>query len=142
MTSLIVATVLLGLGQDDTDPPRLPQPQIAQIRRLVQATKKHEAKLRSQLDERQQELIAAYAEFELDKKRIAQLQEEIVDLQRQLLANYHRFQMGLRQATGPEHYKTIKARVDQYVRPEKSGTQSNSAPSHAREPTGKGPLTR
>jgi hypothetical protein len=142
MTTLVVLMALLAVDQRELDRPPLAEPQIAQIRKLVQATKENEAKLKRLLNVRQQELIAEYAEFEVDEKRILRLQQEIVDLQRQLLVNYHRFQLGLRQATGPEHFNSIKARVDQYVRPEKSGTQSNSAPSQAHERAGKGPATR
>jgi hypothetical protein len=134
MTPFVVLIALLGADQRVADPPSLAQPQIAQIRKLIQATKSHDAKINSQLVERQQELIAAYAEFELNEKRIERLQEEVVDLQRQLLANYHRLQMGLRKATGPERFKTVKSRADVYLRSKEGAAESDDPPSDTRNP--------
>jgi hypothetical protein len=134
MKLLFVLIALFAAGPAGADPAPLTQPQIAQIRKLVQATKNHEAKIQSLLIERQKELIAAYAEFELDENRIKLLQEEIADLQRQSLANYHRFQKGLRKATGREHFETIKSRVDRYVHPKESEAQSDVPPSGEPQP--------
>lgn len=134
MTPLVVLIAMLGADQRVAETPPLAERRLVQIRELIQATKSHDAKIKSELVERQRELIALYANFELDEKRIQRLQEEVVDLQRQLLANYHRLQLGLRQAAGRERFQTIKARVDLYLRSQQTSDASDDPPPSVRKP--------
>jgi len=126
MIQLITAVVILGAEGRPSEPPPLTEQQAARIQRLVAAVKKQDGVVRRQLVSAQQELIGAYADYELDERRIAELQERIASLQRDLLKNYHRLQLELRRIVGPERFRTVKLRVDYNMRNRQTPTdQSN-----------------
>ena len=112
MISLITAVVMLGAEGRPSELPPLTEQQGTRIQRLVVAVKKQDAAVKKRLVSAQQELVGAYADYELDERRIAELQEQIASLQRDLLKNYHRLQLELRRIVGPERFKTVKWRGD------------------------------
>ncbi len=125
MIQLITAVVILGAEGRPSEPPPLTEQQAARIQRLVAAVKKQDGVVRRQLVSAQQELIGAYADYELDERRIAELQERIASLQRDLLKNYHRLQLELRRIVGPERFRTVKLRVDYNMRNRQTPTDQS-----------------
>lgn len=116
--SFFLSVALLVLGQGDKPaPPPLTDEQVTKLRELVRSTQSKAAELQSQLDERQRELAALYAEYELKGRQAQRLQLEIVDLQRQMLANYHHMQTELRQIVGKERFEVLRQRLSRVVSP-------------------------
>jgi hypothetical protein len=125
MIHLVVLLSILGAEHRSSKPLPLSERQIVSVQKATFAAQRHDAAIKIQLADIQQELIGAYANYELDEERIVELQEEVVRLQRELLKNYHRLQLELRRATGPESYAVIKHRVDLY---RKSQAQTGDPP--------------
>ena len=112
MASLLLCTLLV-VGQPVGDRPApLTSQQITKLQQEVRRTQGRDAELKLALDDRQQELMKAYSEFELDETRIAQLHKEIINLQRELLENYRDLQVELRDIVGEERFLHLKKRID------------------------------
>lgn len=116
--SFFLSAALLVMGQGDKPaPPPLTEEQSMRLRELVRSTQSKAAELQTQLDERQRELAALYADYDLNERQAQRLQLEIVDLQRQMLANYHTMQTELRKIVGKERFEVLRQRLNRVVPP-------------------------
>lgn len=116
--SFFLSAALLVMGQGDKPaPPPLTEEQTMRLRELVRGTQSKAAELQAQLDERQRELAALYADYDLNERQAQRLQLEIVDLQRQMLANYHTMQTELRKIVGKERFEVLRQRLNRVVPP-------------------------
>jgi cobalamin biosynthesis Mg chelatase CobN len=112
MGSILLCTLLaVGAAPDHRTAP-LTHTQITKLQQVVRQTLDHHTKSKEGLDDRQQALMKAYSQFELDEQRISKLHEEIVDLQRELLDNYRALQVELRAIVGQERFLQLKKRID------------------------------
>lgn len=102
----------------------LDQAQIAKLQQMVRRTQDRNVALKAALDERQQELMGAYSQFDLDETRISQLHEEIIVLQRKLLENYRDLQVELRAIVGERRFAQLKARIDLILKGKKKVQES------------------
>lgn len=118
MNFFLSATLLvLAQNADKPAPPPITEEQAMKLRELVRTTQSKAAELQAQLDERQRELAALYAEYELKERQARRLQLEIVDLQQQMLANYHNMQTELRKIVGKERFEVLRQRLNRIVPP-------------------------
>jgi hypothetical protein len=113
--SCALLPVFLMFVQVERQDPPLTEKQREELMRLTQATVRRSAELKTQLDEKQQELAKRYAEFQLDETAVKKLHREITDLQGELLANYHRLQVELRAIVGPDRFVTLRQRLDRVL---------------------------
>ena len=105
-------------------PAPLDQAQIVRLQQVVRRTQERNVELKAALDERQQELMGAYSQFELDETRISQSHEEIIVLQRKLLENYRDLQVELRAIVGEQRFAQLKARIDLILKGKKKVRES------------------
>ncbi len=103
---------MTGTERLPVKPLALSEQQAAKIISLVKSVHEQDIAVKSQLASVQQQLIKAYANYELDNNSITALQKEVISLQMKLLQNYHRLQLELRKIAGPKNYARIKHRVD------------------------------
>ena len=130
MTSIVLCTLLVAGQASDRPAPLAPQ-QITKLQQVLRRTQDRNVQLKAALDNRQQKLMKAYSQFELDEKRISQLHKEIIDLQRELLENYRGLQVKLRDIVGEQRFLHLKKRIDLILKGKKkvqvrSGTSSPS----------------
>jgi hypothetical protein len=118
MTEALCLAAALALAQPEKPaPPPLTEEQRTKIGKLANDTQKEAGRLKGLLEERQKELAAVYARYELDEKRAMKLETEILDLQRQMLANYRKMQVELRTLIGEDRFTILKQRLDRFLQP-------------------------
>src|SRR5262245_56373938 len=112
----VIVVVLVGMGyisaKSSAEPPPLTEEQRDKVSRLARETQQEAAHLKALLERRQQELAAAYAEYELDEQRVSKLEAEVLEAQKQMLANYRRMQTELRTVVGKERFAVLRKRID------------------------------
>lgn len=111
MASILLCSLLVVGAVPDSQPP-LTHTQITELQQVVRETLDRNKKSKEGLDDRQQALMKAYSQFELDEQGISKLHEEIVDLQRELLENYRVLQMELRAIVGEQRFLQLQKRID------------------------------
>ena len=135
MGSILLCTLLaVGAAPDHQTAP-LTHTQITKLQQVVRQTLDHNTKSKEGLDDRQQALMKAYSQFELDEQRISKLHEEIVDLQRELLDSYRVLQVELRATVGEERFLQLKKRIDLMLNGKKK-EQTRTGTSSASRSTG------
>jgi hypothetical protein len=112
---LALVTLLLPLIAYGEKPSADRSEQIAKIAKLVRDTERRDSQLKAELQQLEQQLTEAYADFDLDEEHIKEIQEKIADAQKELLVNYHQLQMGIRSIMGKQDFVKIKARIDNYL---------------------------
>jgi hypothetical protein len=135
MASILLCSLLAAATAADTPPPLTSQ-QIMKLQQLVRRTQNCDAELKAALNDRQQTLMKAYSQFELDQKRISKMHEEIIDLQRNLLENYRGLQVELREIVGEQRFLHLKKRIDLFLKGKKK-TQVRPEASSPRRSTKK-----
>lgn len=118
MAPILLCSLLLAAPPADRPPPLTPT-QITRLQRVVRRTQDRNDELKQALDERQQQLMKAYTQFELHEEQIDQLHVEIVGLQRDLLANYRDLQIELRGIVGKRRFSHLKKRIDLILKSKK-----------------------
>jgi len=134
MGSILLCSLLVVGAAPDRQTP-LTHAQITKLQQVVRQTLVRNTKSKEGLDDRQQALMKAYSQFELDEQHISQLHEEIVDLQRELLDSYRVLQVELRATVGEERFLQLKKRIDLMLNGKKK-EQTRTGTSSASRSTG------
>ena len=111
MASILLCSLLVVGAASDRQTPLTPA-QITKLQQVVRQAVDRNTKSKEDLDNRQQELMKAYSQFDLDDQHISKLHEEIVELQRGQLESYRVLQVELRAIVGEERFLQLKRRID------------------------------
>ena len=144
MIASILLCSLFVAGPATDRPAPLTPARITKLQQAVRRTQDRNAELKEALDDRQQELMKAYSQFQLDETRISQLHEKIIDLQRGLLENHRDLQVELRDIVGEQRFTRLKMRIDLVLKGKKKvqvgpGTSAHGAPAERKSNAAQAP---
>ncbi len=114
--AFVFCFLLIAAPGQTSEPPPLSQEQRARLVKLKNEAEEETVRLKAQLEERQQELARAYADYDLDIKRADRLEADILELQKQMLASYRKVQVELRATVGRERFLVLKQRLDNILK--------------------------
>lgn len=124
--AFVIAALMALAPAQAADPPPMTPEQRARLTHLAAEAQEETARLKTQLETRQQELARVYAEYDLDEKRADKLEAEILELQKHMLASYRKVQVELRATVARERFLVLKKRLDNIL--QSAGPKPATAP--------------